>query len=134
MNIDEAKGLIACALGGGCSQVCNTKYRDLCSDEKVIEAMQLAVKCMDEKENNEWIPVIDREATEEEKECYDFEIIYDCKLPENGQEVLITTNRGDVACTTFYDDYGCYFEDYYEEGEVVAWMPLPLPYVKEKSK
>lgn len=89
------------------------------------------------KNNNGWIPVKTRPLTDEEKEYYseqydfpDIEdmYIYDCKLPEHGQDVLITTCCDTVTLTTFYTDEGCYFESYEEANDVKAWMPLPEPY------
>lgn len=78
---------------------------------------------------NDWIPIETRPLTEEEKEEYpDYAIMYDCCLPEDGEEVLITTKYG-VRTDTFYrDEEGCYFESYCDEGEVLAWKPLPKPY------
>ena len=80
----------------------------------------------------EWIEVKIRPLTEEEKEIYEdgCEFIYDCELPDDGDEVLIS-NRYGVAFTNFYTDYGCYFENYEDEGDVLAWMPIPKPFVKE---
>lgn len=82
-----------------------------------------------------WIPIKFRLMTEEEIEEYiafdehidEHPYIYDCLLPEDGQEVLITTPWG-VHITTFYEDYGCYFENYEDEGDVIAWAALPEPY------
>ena len=80
-----------------------------------------------------WIPVIVRPMTEEEKELYPellFEgdgAIYDCPLPDDGQEVFITSKNGSVDITTFYTDCGNYFEDYEDYDEVVAWKPLIMP-------
>lgn len=81
-----------------------------------------------------WIPVKIRLLTEEEKEeiGYEYDYIYDCPLPDNYQDVLITTPYG-VQTTTFYTDYGCYFESYEDEGDVIAWMPLPEPYKAESE-
>lgn len=85
---------------------------------------------------SEWIPIKMRPMTDEEKaeylECGDG-FIYDCRLPDDGDEVLITTVYGSVVQTTFYNDYdyGCYFEMYEDEDEVLAWMPLPKPYKKD---
>ena len=79
----------------------------------------------------EWIPIKTRELTEEEKEEYpDCTFIYDCKLPEDGEEVLVTTWCGDVSMDTFCRDDGCYFEYGCDEGDVIAWMPKPEPYKK----
>lgn len=82
---------------------------------------------------SEWIKVKTRPLTEEEKEDNpdEYEFMYDCVLPYNNQEVLITTKYGYVTQTTYYNDYGCYFEDYEDEGDVLAWKPLPEPYKEE---
>lgn len=80
-----------------------------------------------------WIPVKYREATEEERELFDTEyedldFVFDCKLPDDEQEVLVTLSNGEVTLTTFYNDYGCYFENYEDKDDVKAWMPLPDPF------
>ena len=79
-----------------------------------------------------WVPVRTRPLTDEEKEYYgdNNEFIYDCILPEDGEEVLITTKSGEVTMTIFCKDsnYGCYFEQYEDEGDVIAWMPKPMGY------
>ena len=88
--------------------------------------------------NNElqWIPVITRDMTEEEKTemfekweyCTDDDCwMYDCPLPEDGQEVLVSTMCG-VSIDTFVIDEGCWFENHPDRGEVFAWMPLPETY------
>lgn len=85
-----------------------------------------------------WIHVKTRPMTEEEKEYYSeylFEgngLIYECPLPYDGQEVLITSKYGSVDKTTFYTDCGNYFENYEDYDEVIAWMPLPEPF-KERD-
>lgn len=87
-----------------------------------------------EEYNAGWIPVKTRPMTEEEKEYYSeflFEgngIIYECPLPDDGQEVLITSKFGSVDKTTFYTDSCNYFENYEDYDEVIAWQPLPQPY------
>lgn len=83
---------------------------------------------------SKWIKIVIRELTEEERENYGPEVThgYDCTLPEDGQEVLITNYRGEVAATTFYRDCDtAYFEYYEDEGEVTAWMPFPEPYKED---
>ena len=85
-----------------------------------------------------WIPIKTRPMTEEEKEYYSEYLsegngmIYDCPLPDDGQEVLITSKYGSVDKTTFYTDCGYYFENYEDYDEVIAWQPLPEPY-KERE-
>lgn len=87
-----------------------------------------------EEYNGGWIPIKTRPMTEEEKEYYSeylFEgngLIYECPLPEDGQEVLITSKYGSVDKTIFYTDCGNYFENYEDYDEVIAWQPLPKPY------
>ena len=96
------------------------------------------VKEVAEEYNNGWIPVKTRPMTEEEKEYYSeylFEgngLIYECPLPDDGQEVLITSKYGNVDKTTFYTDCGNYFENYEDYDEVIAWQPLPEPF-KERD-
>ena len=81
-----------------------------------------------------WIPITSRPMTEEEKERYkthqeyqDDCRIFNCKLPDDGQEVLISVCGG-VEVDTFVQDAndGCYFEGR-DIDDVDAWMPLPLP-------
>lgn len=88
-----------------------------------------------------WIPIKTRPLTEKEKEEYadlgysedSISSMYDCPLPEDGEEVLITTRYDDVRTDTFYRDEGCYFETYCDEDDVKAWMPLPQPYKGESE-
>lgn len=77
----------------------------------------------------EWIPIKTRPLTEEEKEEYpDFSFMYDCQMPEDQQEVLVSTKWG-VRTDIYYKDVdGCYFENYCDEDDVLAWMPFPQPY------
>lgn len=87
---------------------------------------------------NDWIPIKTRMLTESEIESFktegsDVSFMYDCLLPDDGQEVLITDRYGNVKTDTFYWDDGCYFETYCDDGDVVAWMPLPKPYKPESE-
>ena len=99
----------------------------------VKECMEI-VQEVAEEYNGGWIPIKTRPMTEEEKEYYSeylFEgngLIYECPLPEDGQEVLVTSKYGSVDKTTFYTDCGNYFENYEDYDEVIAWQPLPQPY------
>lgn len=89
-------------------------------------------KPYEERPKDEWIPIKTREMTEEEKEEYpDYTFMYDCHLPDDGEEVLVTTFSGMVTLDTFYRDDGCYFECYCDDGDVVAWQPKPESYKKE---
>ena len=85
-----------------------------------------------------WIPIEQRPGTDEEYEAFskfgdcpreDF-MIYTNKMPEDGEEVLVTTRVGDVRMDTYHDDIDCcYFEDNDDPDEVIAWMPLPKAYI-----
>lgn len=78
-----------------------------------------------------WIPIKTRPMTEEEKEemGHEYAYMYDCPLPDDGQEVLITDRYGNVEIDTFCSDYeGVYFENNCDDDEVIAWQPLPEPY------
>ena len=103
-----------------------------------IKEMLEIVQEVAEEYNGGWIAIKTRPMTEEEKEYYSeylFEgngLIYECPLPEDGQEVLITSKYGSVDKTTFYTDCGNYFENYEDYDEVIAWQPLPEPF-KERD-
>ena len=96
-----------------------------------VEAIDAAIEAL---EAEEWHPVKLREMTEEEKErlaeIYQSTQIYDCDLPDPGEEVLITTKYGTVSVDAFFSDEqdGAYFENYCCEDEVLAWRRLPKPY------
>ena len=87
---------------------------------------------------NKWIPLKTRPMTDEERTFYRDLAEYgaemfDCPLPDDGQEVLVTTRYDEVKTETFYRDEGCYFETYCDEDDVKAWMPLPEPYKAESE-
>ena len=95
-------------------------------------------------ENSSWIPVKTRKLSAEEvkevNEKYDVDLDGDeawciCSpLPEDAQEVLITTKYGDVVLTEFCVDVdGCWFDGYEDRDDVLAWMPLPKRYTKEDA-
>lgn len=86
-----------------------------------------------------WIPFKTRPLTKEEKEEYpECDDILDCKLPDDGQRILVSVSvRGheSVQYDEFYMDDGCYLDSGYEIGtEAVAWKPLPEPYREERSE
>lgn len=105
---------------------------------KAIHIAKGIVQEVAEEYKDGWIPVKTRPMTEEEKEYYSEYLsegngmIYDCPLPDDGQEVLITSKYGSVDKTTFYTDCGNYFEQYEDYDEVIAWQPLPKAY-KERD-
>ena len=104
-------------------------------DDKLHERVEEAVKNIEIEPK--WIPMTARPMTEEEREHYrewsdvDEAMIFDCELPEDGQEVLVSYG-GYVCVDTFCKDDGCYFEGV-DIDDVDAWMPLPEPYKAESE-
>lgn len=83
---------------------------------------------MNGKEDIEWIPFKVRELTDEEKKIYpELCFIFDCPLPEDGQEILVSRN-GDVFIDTFYDDESGCLDSGLMIDNGMAWMPKPKPY------
>ncbi len=85
-----------------------------------------------------WIPFEARNLTDEEKEEHpDWDFIFDCQLPENGQQILVSIDIAGherVQFDEFYDDDGIYLDSGYEIGEeAIAWLPLPKPYQEGKK-
>ena len=92
------------------------------------------VKQEAEKYNNGWIPFVQREMTEDEKESFgDLNFMLDCQLPDEDEEILITYKFKDelyVYVDTFMRDGS---ECYLDSGrdfvtEAVAWRKMPQPY------
>lgn len=85
---------------------------------------------------SEWVEITYHIPTDEEREIYGDECsyIYDCELPNDGVEVLITTKYGYVTVATFYNDDCAYFEGWEDDGEVIAWRLLPAPFKKVREQ
>lgn len=103
------------------------------SDGKFQHWVQIQQQAQPEQR---WISFNTRPLTEEETEDYpEWDCILDCKLPDDGQKILVSINvRGheSVQCDEFFTDDGSYLDSGYEIGtEAVAWMPLPEPYKGE---
>lgn len=78
----------------------------------------------------EWIPVKFRPLTKEEQEKYpDYCYMADCLMPDEGDEILVTTTHGTVEKDEAGFDDGFYLDSGYDwQTDVIAWMPLPEPY------
>lgn len=76
-----------------------------------------------------WIPFTRRPMTEEEQKDYpNCTFMFDCVLPDDGDEILVSNGRFvwmDVFCN---DIDGCYLDSGDDIDEDMAWMPLPKPY------
>ena len=85
---------------------------------------------------SEWIPIKFRPMTEEEKAYYkeytsiECEKVFDCKMPDDGQEIIVSTKSGIVTTDIcdIDDMYGYGLEDYGDWEDILAWMPFPEPY------
>ena len=87
----------------------------------------------------QWIPFKTRPLTEEEQDEHpECDCILDCKLPDDGQVILVSINlRGHerVQYDEFYTDDGSYLDSGYAIGaEATAWMPLPEPYKERREE
>ena len=76
-----------------------------------------------------WIPFTRRPMTEEEQKDYpNCTFMFDCVLPDDGDEILVSNGRF-VWMDTFCNDIdGCYLDSGDDIDEDMAWMPLPTPY------
>ena len=99
---------------------------------------------------SKWIPIKRRPLTEEERESildyyganYEFtsdDYAFDCRMPEEGQKILISTPWGVSIDVCEYDCTGNGLSLYSleENGDwdgVTAWLPLPEPYKEEKYR
>lgn len=112
---------------------------DISQDCKMeLLGMVTALGYKHEKSAQQWIPFKTRPLTEEEKEEYpEWNCILDCKLPDDGQAILVSINlRGHerVQYDEFYSDDGSYLDSGYAIGEeATAWMPLPEPWKGEDN-
>lgn len=88
----------------------------------------------------EWNPIKYRPMTPEERIAFSeywgveycdtvSEVCFDCPMPEDGQQILITTSWGVLLDTCTYDpDEGYGLEDRGDWVGVTAWAELPEPY------
>lgn len=87
-------------------------------------------------EPQKWIPFHKRELTEEEQEMYpEWSYYLDCELPEDGEEILVSSPTWGVYKDTFNNEGsdGCYLEGDEEIDDGMAWMPLPEPWKGEEE-
>ena len=98
-------------------------------------------------ENSTWIPIKRRNMTQEEKDQYceqkgikkgsfdEWDLkIYECEMPKDGQEILISTKYG-VTEDTFRNDpeEGWTLEKHGDFVGVTAWMPKPKQYQEDSQ-
>ena len=107
-------------------------------------AVHEAIELLEKAETNcpeipdSWIPVKAHPATDEEQESSpDIDYWFDCEMPDDEQEILVTVKHKNwlsVEKDVCYVD-SCYGLDsgYDWLDDIIAWMPLPEPY-KEGEK
>ena len=82
--------------------------------EEGKQALELALKALN---GREWIPVTKR-------------------LPEEETNVLICTDLGDIDVSRIFSYSDGTWEWYASSwcyGEIIAWMPLPEPYIESED-
>ena len=100
---------------------------------KIVELLLTDLE-QDEKENG-WIPVkyhqISEKERAEESISNDIRYMLDCKMPDDGQEILVTNGESTWQDTSFIDCNGYYLDSGYDWIEITAWRPLPEPYKED---
>ena len=93
------------------------------------DALDVAIEALQTDAVQGWIPFTRRPMTEEEQKYYpNCTFMFDCVLPDEGDEILVS-NRRFVWMDTFCSDIdGCYLDSNGNIDEDMAWMPLPEPY------
>lgn len=86
-----------------------------------------------ERSKDKWIPIKWHYITDEEREesGYPKDWVYflDCEMPEDGQEIIVTTKHGYVEKDVCYLDDGYSLDSGWDWREdIVAWMPMPEPW------
>jgi len=101
-----------------------------------LECMDMLMGIIADRPDDKWIPIIKREATQEEKDNYYIQhgeelcYVLENEMPLDGQEVLVSCS-GIVSKDVFYkDNYGF---KYMPNKDVDAWMPMPKGYKKAKK-
>ena len=100
------------------------------NDDDIGEYRKLAEELFEDvpSAEAEWIPFKKRPLTDEEKQEYpDWTYIFDCPLPDDEEEILLSNGKY-VWTDTFINDGECYLDGGDDIDEGMAWMPLPKPY------
>ena len=87
----------------------------------------IKVRPMDDEERKEWSERIGYDIE------YDEAVMFDCPMPDDGQEVWVCSKCGNVWQDTCRIDEGIYLEENGDWLDIVAWMPFdkPEPYREE---
>ena len=131
-----------------CSE-CQSNDDECKSSCEYGKALNEAIKALECGTQGEWIPIKYRPLTAKERiafaEHYGIEYCdtseekaFDCPMPEDKQEILISTSWGVVEDVADNDIDGegfiCYGLEINGDWDCVeAWMPKPKPYTKEAT-
>ena len=101
-------------------------------------ALKMGIEALEEQKMNKWISVKFRPLTEEEQKEYPdypgYCYIADCPMPNDDEEILITTDDGRVEKDVCYLDDGFSLDSGYDwQTDVIAWCELPEPYKAESE-
>ena len=103
---------------------------DLPSAQPEQRWIPIKVRPMDAEERKEW----------SERIGYDLEyenaVMFDCPMPDDGQEVWVCSKHGNVWQDTCQIDEGMYLEGNGDWIDIVAWMPFnkPEPYREDGAE
>ena len=93
------------------------------------------IENMDDEKENGWIPVkyhqISEKERAEESISKNIQYMLDCKMPDDGQEILVTNGETTWQDTSFIDCDGYYLDSNYDWIDITAWRPLPEPYKED---
>ena len=110
--------------------------QDWCMSGQEVEDLINSVPTIEPE--SQWIPIKWHDCTDEDREKYGFSndivVVFDCEMPSDEQEILITTSHGYVYKDVCYIDDGFSLDSGYDWIEdIIAWMPLPEPYKEESD-
>lgn len=103
-------------------------------DQDTIARMQYRVMDIPSAQPEQrWIPIKWHDCTDEDREKYGFSkdvvAVFDCEMPDDEQEILVTSSHGYVEKDVCYIDDGYSLDSGWDWIEdIKAWMPLPEPY------
>ena len=94
------------------------------------EAIDMATKAL---EAQRWIPMTYRPAEGDELKYYKY--MFTCEMPDDEQEILVTVKGRHgtlwIEKDINYIDGGPHLDSGIDWRDVLAWMPLPEPYVPD---
>ena len=83
---------------------------------------------MDSEEREYWEDLFGEELEDEDA------VMFDCPMPEDGQEILVSYRKW-ISVDRCEIDCGCYgLEGNGDWEDVIAWMPLPEPYIERRTE